>query len=89
MIVWKIDNQGFYVEPDTKNEEELTEFDITIPPYTVNEDGSISMLLTKQKWNGIEWVEGWTQEEIDEWKAQQNQPSITYTAMMTDTLLEV
>lgn len=69
--VWRIDSQGFYLEPDMKNEEELTEFDITTP---VNTDETNTFY--KPKWDDEKWIEGWTQEEIDEWKAQNNQPSI-------------
>lgn len=58
----------------------------------------------KPRWNGTEWVETATEDEISAWEAEHPAPSIsdseptqldrveaqvTYTAMMTDTLLEV
>jgi hypothetical protein len=54
--VYRIDDQGFYIEPVIIEGEEQTGL-ISSP---------IPEGLYKPKWNGKEWVEGLTQEEIDE-----------------------
>ena len=57
---WTIDEQGFYLGESTFiNEEEMTDLMITTP---------ILIGYIKPKWNGIEWVEGATEEEIQAWK---------------------
>lgn len=66
--VWVVDEEGFYIEPTRKQEEDITEYDITTPLHT-------EFLCVKPKWNGTEWVEGATQEEIKEWKETFNKPS--------------
>lgn len=64
--VWVTDSQGFYIECVHKHENELTEYDIKVPLHT-------EFLCVKPKWNGVEWIEGATQEEIDTWK-ESNKP---------------
>ena len=49
--------------------------------YELKEDESIiqfethnpTTIFIKAKWNGTEWIEGATEEEIAEWQKQQNQ----------------
>lgn len=60
--VFKIDNEGFYVEPVIIEDGELEGCISTPIP-----DG-----LFKAKWNGQEWLESMSQEEID---AIRNKPS--------------
>jgi hypothetical protein len=63
--VFKIDDQGFYVEPVIiGDDEELGENLIETP---------IPEGFYRPKWNGNEWVEGLTSEEIEALK-QQHQP---------------
>lgn len=74
--VWIVDKQGFRVDSDVKNEADITEFDIIVNPHIINEDGSMYIPFTKEKWNGTEWIEGATEEEIKECQAQQNRPNL-------------
>lgn len=62
--VYKFDQNGYYIKPVILNKDEQIYDDCTKvqPP-----DG-----LYRAKWNGIEWIEDMTQEEIDELN---NQPS--------------
>lgn len=60
-FVRKIDENGYFIEDAFV--EEITEFTIEIP---------CPQGLYKPKWNGNEWVEGLTQEEIE---AIKNQPT--------------
>ncbi len=72
MQIWKIDYKGFFTESMIINEEELTELDIVAP---VNTDETNTFY--KPKWNGMEWIEGATAEEIAEWNEQQNSPPLS------------
>lgn len=58
--VYKINEQGFYTF-ETYPVEEPSEFEITIPCNTCEEDD-----FYKPKWDGEKWIEGATQEEIEE-----------------------
>ena len=58
--VFKIDEKGFYTF-ETYPVEEPNEFEITTPVNTCQEN-----TFYKPKWNGVKWVEGATQIEIDE-----------------------
>ena len=58
--VWKIDEYGFYIF-ETDYVEEPNEFEITTPCNTCEEN-----TFYKPKWTGETWVEGATQEEIDD-----------------------
>jgi hypothetical protein len=63
--VFKIDDDGFYIEPViVKDDEELGEKLIETP---------IPEGLFSPRWDGEKWVEGLTSEEIEQLK-QQNQP---------------
>lgn len=65
--VYKIDDNGFYVEPVLVSvDEELTEDLVEIP---------FPNGLYRPKWTGTEWIEGATQEEIDNIKNQQPEPN--------------
>lgn len=65
--VYKIDDNGFYVEPVLISvDEELTEDLVEIP---------FPNSLYRPKWTGTEWIEGATQEEIDHIKNQQPEPN--------------
>lgn len=65
MQIWEIDNIGFFTgKTSIVDDENLTEFDVSTP---VNTDETNTFY--KPKWTGSEWVEGWTQEEIDEYIA--------------------
>jgi hypothetical protein len=66
--VFKIDDQGFYIEPViVKDDEELEENLIETP---------IPEGFYRPRWNGNEWVEGLTNEEIEQLK-QQHQPQLS------------
>lgn len=55
--VFKIDSEGFYLEPYIPQPNEVMDFDyVGVMPT----EG-----LYKHKWNGTEWVEGLSQAEID------------------------
>ncbi len=58
--VYKIDEKGFYIF-ETDCVEEPNELEITNPCNTCEEN-----TFYKPKWTGEMWVEGATQEEIDE-----------------------
>lgn len=58
--VYKIDEYGFYTF-ETYKVEEPNEFEITTPCKTCEEDD-----FYKPKWEGDRWVEGATQEDINE-----------------------
>ncbi len=58
--VYKIDENGFYTF-ETDRVEEPNELEITTPCNTCEEN-----TFYKPKWTGETWVEGATQEEIDE-----------------------
>jgi hypothetical protein len=63
--VYKIDNVGFYIEPviiEGEEQEGLISFPIPEGLY-------------KPKWNGEEWEEGLTQEEIEELKSTPTHPT--------------
>jgi len=65
MQIWEIDNIGFFTgKTSIVDDENLTEFDISTP---VNTDETNTFY--KPKWTGEQWVEGWTQEEIEEYNA--------------------
>lgn len=65
--VYKIDDNGFYVEPVLVSvDEELTEDLVEIP---------FPNGLYRPQWTGSEWIEGATQEEIDNIKNQQPEPN--------------
>ncbi len=57
--VYKIDENGFYKRIDEV--EELDELCITTP---------MTIGYVKPKWNGVEWIEGATQQEIYEWNLE-------------------
>lgn len=61
MIVRKIDENGFYIEDVEVFPDESGNYNLTdgLIEFSWNEP------LYKPKWNGTEWVEGATQEEID------------------------
>lgn len=62
----KIDNEGFFIGIVGINKvEELDGFCVTTP---------ILVGFYKAKWTGTEWVEGATQQEIEEWQ-EQNKPN--------------
>ncbi|NFI03895.1 hypothetical protein FC959_05650 [Clostridium botulinum] len=65
MITCIIDKDGFIINPciETKN---ITKEDICVTVCN-------NYLLVKPKWTGSEWVEGATEEEIQEWK-EKNKP---------------
>lgn len=58
--IYKIDENGLYTF-ETYFVEEPNEFEITIPCNTCEEDD-----FYKPKWDGEKWIEGATQEEIEE-----------------------
>ena len=64
MQAYKINNVGFYI--GIEEVEELNEFCITTP---------INTGYVKPKWDGTEWIEGATAEEIAEWQEQQKPQS--------------
>lgn len=65
--VWIVDENGFYINESLfKRNDDITEFDVTEPLHT-------DFLCVKPKWNGKEWVEGATEEEIKEWE-EANKP---------------
>lgn len=61
MQVWKIDNNKFYTGDsyfvDTPSEDEI------VTPILIG--------YVKAKWTGLEWIEGATYQEIQEWKDSQ------------------
>lgn len=60
MQVWVIDQNGYFTgESKIILEKELTNLMITLP-YTFG--------YIKGKWNGTEWIEGATDEEIKAWQ---------------------
>ena len=65
-FVRKIDDNGYFIEDAFV--EEITEFTIETP---------CSQGLYKPKWNGNEWVEGLTQDEIDNIKSNPPIASLT------------
>jgi hypothetical protein len=67
--VFKIDDDGFYVEPVIVYSNENGEYEIPSDCIEI----PVPEGLYKPKWNGSEWVEGLSQEEIEALK-QQNQP---------------
>jgi hypothetical protein len=58
MQVWKIDINNFYTG-DSYFVVEPSENEVTIP---------ILVGYVKPKWTGVDWVEGATEQEIQEWK---------------------
>lgn len=65
--VWRIDDNGFYTG-ESYFVEEPSENEISEP---------IFVGYVKPKWNGLEWMEGATEQEIQEWQEEQrNQPKI-------------
>ena len=69
MQVWKIDvnkmytGESYFVDEPSENE-------ITTP---------ITIGYVKPKWNGIEWIEGATEQEIQAWKDSQKSESMLPT----------
>lgn len=72
MQIWIVDKDGYWIDNGEKNENSVTELDITEQP--VDEDGSG---FYKAKWDFVlkKWVEGATQDEIAAWKEANNKPS--------------
>ncbi len=66
-VARKIDNNGFYIEDVETNLTENTD-EIIITDIITG--------YVKPKWNGVEWIEGATEEEITEWQEQQNESPI-------------
>ncbi len=71
--VWKIDN-NFYTG-DSYFVDEPSENEVTIP---------ILVGYVKPIWNGVDWVEGATEQEIQEWE---NSQDIVATEPTTDDFL--
>lgn len=61
MQVWKIDKDNFYTD-ESYFIEEPSNNEISIP---------ILIGYVKPKWTGVEWIEGATEKEIQEWKDSQ------------------
>lgn len=70
MQVRKIDEQGFLIEDIHINQDEQVDFDYVTTPTPKDEKG-IQLLFFKPKWDGQKWIEGATQQEIDEHNASQ------------------
>lgn len=64
--VWLIDKQGFY-QNESKFVEETSENMTTVP---------LLVGYIKPKLVNADWVEGATEEEIQEWKDKQPKPSL-------------
>lgn len=73
-----INEQGYVVDTHLFTDEQIDSFDgillvDTTPPIgVVGEDCPI-----KPKWNGTKWIEGATQQEIDDYYASLPKPTIT------------
>ncbi len=75
--VYEIDENNFIKEIHLIDEEENTQHVTTNPPNG----------LYRAKWNGVEWIEDMTQEEIDELN---NAPKeLTETEMLMDYVVDV
>lgn len=73
-IVYKIDEEGFILWETglvIDEDEEIPEGYYLQPVYGENQPS-----LYKPKWNGETWIEGATQEEIDELRQQSTLPTL-------------
>lgn len=61
--VYRIDANGYYVEPVLIDEDEETPPDCVETPF---QDG-----MYKPQWDGTQWVEGLTQEEVEAIRQEQ------------------
>lgn len=73
----KIDDNGFYVEPVFLNDNETVPSNC-IMPYAPEQR------FYKPKWNGLQWVEGLSQQEIDSINNNQPKPLPTLEELKTN-----
>ena len=88
MLYKKIDENGFFIEDVILEEQPMIEQneEMILDPHYVSDP--VPQGFYHPKWNGTTWVEGATQEEIDELtKPQPHEPTVEERLEQTEELL--
>ena len=89
MLYKKIDENGLFIEDVILEEHPMIEQngEMILDPYYVSEP--VPQGFYHPKWNGTSWVEGLSEEEIDELtKPQPHEPTIEERLEETEELLQ-